>query len=69
MVHINAGISPLIGTFMIGKRAGYGRESMAPHNLTMTMAGASQLVVLLDRWARSSWDCWLASSAIGVSMV
>jgi len=45
VVHINAGISALIGAFMIGKRAGYGRESMAPHNLTMTMAGASLLWV------------------------
>lgn len=45
VVHINAGISALIGAFMIGKRAGYGRESMAPHNLTLTMAGASLLWV------------------------
>jgi len=45
VVHINAGISALIGAFMIGKRAGFGRESMAPHNLTMTMAGASLLWV------------------------
>ncbi len=45
VVHINAGISALIGAFMIGKRLGYGRESMAPHNLPMTMAGASLLWV------------------------
>lgn len=45
VVHINAGISALIGAYMIGKRSGYGREAMPPHNLTMTMAGASLLWV------------------------
>jgi hypothetical protein len=33
----------LIGAFLIGKRVGYGRESMAPHSLTFTMIGASLL--------------------------
>src|SRR4249919_2591682 len=28
---------------MVGKRVGYGREAMAPHNLPMTMIGASLL--------------------------
>jgi Amt family ammonium transporter len=45
VVHINAGISALVGAFMIGKRVGYGREAMAPHSLTMTMIGASLLWV------------------------
>ncbi len=45
VVHINAGISALVGAYMIGKRRGYGREAMPPHNLTMTMAGASLLWV------------------------
>ncbi len=43
VVHINAAIAGLIGAFMIGKRVGYGRESMAPHSLTFTMIGASLL--------------------------
>ena len=43
VVHINAAIAGLIGAYMVGKRVGYGRESMAPHNLTMTMIGASML--------------------------
>ena len=43
VVHINAAIAGLIGAFLIGKRIGYGRESMAPHSLTFTMIGASLL--------------------------
>ncbi len=45
VVHINAAIAGLIGAFMVGKRIGYGRESMAPHSLTMTMIGACLLWV------------------------
>ena len=43
VVHINAAVAGLVGAFMIGKRIGYGRESMAPHSLTFTMIGASLL--------------------------
>ena len=45
MVHINAAVAGLVGAFMVGKRVGYGKESMAPHNLTLTMVGASLLWV------------------------
>jgi ammonium transporter, Amt family len=45
VVHINAGIAGLVGALLIGKRVGYGKESMAPHSLTMTMIGASLLWV------------------------
>ncbi|MDD2699932.1 MAG: ammonium transporter, partial [Sideroxydans sp.] len=50
VVHINAGIAALvgaivIGAIVIGKRIGYGKEPMAPHNLPMTMIGASLLWV------------------------
>lgn len=53
VVHINAAIAGLIGAYMVGKRVGYGRESMAPHNLTMTMIGASML-----------WLGWLALTPV-----
>jgi Amt family ammonium transporter len=43
VVHINAGVAGLTGAYMIGKRIGFGREAMKPHNLTMTMVGASLL--------------------------
>jgi len=45
VVHINAGVAGIVGAYVIGKRIGYGREAMAPHNLTFTMVGASLLWV------------------------
>ena len=45
VVHINAAIAGLVGAYMIGKRVGYGRESLTPHSLTLTMVGASMLWV------------------------
>lgn len=45
VVHINAGIAALVGAFVVGKRLGYGKEAMQPHNLPMTMMGASLLWV------------------------
>ena len=45
VVHINAGVAGLVGAYMIGKRIGFGREAMTPHNLPMTMIGASLLWV------------------------
>jgi Amt family ammonium transporter len=45
VVHINAAIAGLVGAFLIGKRVGLGKEAMAPHNLVMTMIGASLLWV------------------------
>jgi Amt family ammonium transporter len=56
VVHINAGIAGLVGAIVIGKRVGYGKESMAPHNLPMTMIGASLL------WA--GWFGFNAGSAL-----
>ncbi len=43
VVHINAAVAGLVGAFLVGKRVGLGRESMAPHSLTMTMIGTSLL--------------------------
>ncbi len=45
VVHINAAMAGLVGAYVIGKRIGYGKESMAPHSLTLTMVGASLLWV------------------------
>jgi Amt family ammonium transporter len=56
VVHINAGIAGIVGAIVIGKRIGYGKESMAPHNLPMTMIGASLL------WA--GWFGFNAGSAL-----
>jgi Amt family ammonium transporter len=45
VVHINAAVAGLVGSYVVGKRIGFGRESMAPHNLTLTMVGAAMLWV------------------------
>lgn len=45
VVHINAGVSALVAAIMLGKRIGYGKESMAPHSLTLTMVGTGLLFV------------------------
>ncbi|PWB54506.1 MAG: ammonia channel protein [Nitrosomonadales bacterium] len=45
VVHINAGIAGLVIAIMLGKRIGYGKEPMAPHNLTLTLIGAAMLWV------------------------
>jgi Amt family ammonium transporter len=45
VVHINAGVAGLVGAYILGKRVGYGKESMAPHSLTLTMVGAAMLWV------------------------
>ncbi len=45
VVHINAGVAGLVGAYMVGKRVGLGREPMPPHNLVLTMVGASLLWV------------------------
>lgn len=43
VVHINAGISGLVACLVLGKRLGYGREAMSPHNLSVSMIGAAVL--------------------------
>ena len=45
VVHINAGVAGLVGAYVLGKRIGYGKESLAPHSLTLTMVGAALLWV------------------------
>jgi len=59
VVHINAGIAGLVGAYMVGKRVGYGREPMPPHNLVLTMVGASLLWV--------GWFGFNAGSALEAS--
>ena len=61
VVHINAGIAGLVGAYVVGKRIGYGRESLAPHSLTATMIGASLLWV--------GWFGFNAGSALGANPV
>ena len=59
VVHINAGIAGLVGCLMLGKRRGYGRESMAPSNLTLAVIGAA---VLWIGWMGFNGGSGLASN-------
>jgi ammonium transporter, Amt family len=45
VVHINAGVAGLVAALVLGKRRGYGQEAMAPHNLVLSVIGASLLWV------------------------
>ncbi|WP_269209219.1 ammonium transporter [Chromobacterium vaccinii] len=45
VVHINAGVAGLVTALVLGKRVGFGREAMPPHNLVLTLVGASMLWV------------------------
>ena len=45
VVHINAGMAGLVAALVIGKRKGYPRSPMMPHNVTYTLIGASMLWV------------------------
>jgi Amt family ammonium transporter len=45
VVHINAGIAALVAALMVGKRVGYGKEAMPPHNMALTLTGAAMLWV------------------------
>ncbi|MBD3811899.1 MAG: ammonium transporter [Betaproteobacteria bacterium] len=45
VVHINAGVAGLVAALVLGPRLGYGKEPMAPHNLTLTVMGAAMLWV------------------------
>jgi len=45
VVHINAGVAGLVAAIILGRRKGYGKTAMPPHNLTYTLIGASMLWV------------------------
>ena len=45
VVHINAGVAGLVACLVLGKRKGYGAEPMVPHNLVLSIIGASLLWV------------------------
>ncbi|MEE8438777.1 MAG: ammonium transporter [Micropepsaceae bacterium] len=45
VVHLNAGVAGLVTCLVLGKRTGYGTENMAPHNLVLSIIGASLLWV------------------------
>lgn len=59
VVHITAGISALVCALVLGKRTGYGNESMDPHDVTLTMIGTGML------WF--GWFGFNAGSSLGAN--
>ncbi|MGE3771805.1 MAG: ammonium transporter [Gammaproteobacteria bacterium] len=45
VVHVNAGVAALVAALVLGRRRGFPETAMAPHNMTLTVAGASMLWV------------------------
>ncbi|HEY7035342.1 MAG TPA: ammonium transporter [Thermomicrobiales bacterium] len=59
VVHITSGVTALVAALVLGKRVGFGQESMEPHNLTYTVLGAGLL------WF--GWFGFNAGSALGAN--
>jgi Amt family ammonium transporter len=59
VVHVNAGIAGLVCCLVMGRRRGFGREPMSPHNLVLTMIGAGMLWV--------GWFGFNAGSAVAAN--
>jgi Amt family ammonium transporter len=67
VVHVNAGVAALVAAVVIGKRSGFPGTPMPPHNLTMTVTGASLLWV---GWFGFNAGSALASNgAAGMAML
>ncbi|MBI1622109.1 ammonium transporter [Aquamicrobium zhengzhouense] len=67
VVHINAGIAALVGAIIIGRRDGYGRENMAPHNLPLTLTGAA--VLWVGWFGFNAGSALAAGGAAGLAMI
>jgi len=59
VVHINAGVAGLVCALVLGRRNGFGTENMAPHNLVLSVIGASLLWV--------GWFGFNAGSAVAAN--
>jgi len=64
VVHISSGISALAAAFIVGKRKGHGHDHMPPHNMTMTLLGAS---ILWFGWFGFNGGSAIASGALATS--
>lgn len=45
VVHINAAVAGLVGAYLVGKRAGFGKEAFKPHSLPMVFTGTAILYI------------------------
>jgi Amt family ammonium transporter len=64
VVHINSGVSALVCALVLGKRVGYGKEPMQPHNVTMTILGTA---LLWFGWFGFNAGSALSSGTLAVS--
>jgi Amt family ammonium transporter len=64
VVHISSGISALAAAILVGRRRGFGMESMAPHNLPMTITGAA---ILWFGWFGFNAGSAIAAGKLSVS--
>ena len=70
VVHVNSGVAGLVACLVIGKRKGFGRDNMAPHNLGLTMIGASMLLVgWLGFNAGSEWKADALASVAALNTI
>ena len=78
VVHISSGFSALAGALILGRRLGYGKVPMEPHNVPMVVLGASILwfgwfgfnagsEVMVDGITVSAWV--VTNTATGVAAV
>ncbi len=66
VVHINAGVAGLVACILLGKRIGFGKEAMAPHNLVLAMMGACFLWI---GWFGFNGGSGLAANARAVMAI
>ena len=73
VVHINAAVAGLVGAYLVGKRAGFGKEAFKPHNLPMVFLGTAILYVgwfgfnagcLVSGRCAASLRCWAPVPAL-----
>ena len=64
VVHISSGVSALVLALLLGKRLGFGKEPLIPHNLTMTLTGAG---ILWFGWFGFNGGSAVASNGLAVN--
>jgi ammonium transporter, Amt family len=67
VVHVNAGVAALVAALVIGNRTGFPQTAMPPHNLTMTVSGASLLWV--GWFGFNAGSALLADGSAGMAML
>jgi Amt family ammonium transporter len=64
VVHITSGVSALVCALVLGKRLGFRKEPMEPHNVTLTVLGTA---MLWFGWFGFNAGSSLSAGALGVS--